>query len=198
MMNTGKHATDSLQHRVRPPARAGGGGGRPEAGTFPNPLPVEYDFASPDQPRRTVTGLLLYLPVNVCLRTKAVKEGWASWGVILALFVSGVIGFWAFERGGPVFIAVILGLGAVYLIASEMLPASDNPARRGTRMSANDNTLLVRRYMEEIVNTGEVERIGDFISPDYVERSMRTSGILSASTGPGGATSLASGGHSPT
>lgn len=36
-------------------------------------------------------------------------------------------------------------------------------------MSANDNTLLVRRYMEEIVNTGEVERIGDFISPDYVE-----------------------------
>lgn len=32
-----------------------------------------------------------------------------------------------------------------------------------------DNKLLVRRFYEEIVNTGDIDRISDFIAPDYVE-----------------------------
>lgn len=31
------------------------------------------------------------------------------------------------------------------------------------------NKLVVRRFMEEVVNTGHVDRLADFISPDYVE-----------------------------
>lgn len=31
------------------------------------------------------------------------------------------------------------------------------------------NKLLVRRYIEEIVNTGDVTRLADFIASDYVE-----------------------------
>ncbi len=36
-------------------------------------------------------------------------------------------------------------------------------------MSADQNKLLVRRYYEEILNTGQIDRIADFISPEYVE-----------------------------
>jgi predicted ester cyclase len=36
-------------------------------------------------------------------------------------------------------------------------------------MSIEENKLLVRRYMDEVVNTGDVGRLADFISPDYVE-----------------------------
>ncbi len=36
-------------------------------------------------------------------------------------------------------------------------------------MGADENKLLVRRYYEEIVNTGDVDRLAEFISPDYVE-----------------------------
>ncbi len=36
-------------------------------------------------------------------------------------------------------------------------------------MSAEENKLLVRRYYEEIVNTGNVDRLAEFISPAYVE-----------------------------
>ena len=36
-------------------------------------------------------------------------------------------------------------------------------------MSTEKNKALVRRYTEEVVNTGNVERIADFISPEYVE-----------------------------
>jgi len=32
-----------------------------------------------------------------------------------------------------------------------------------------ENKLLVRRYYEEVVNTGNVARLAEFISPDYVE-----------------------------
>jgi predicted ester cyclase len=31
-----------------------------------------------------------------------------------------------------------------------------------------ENKELVRRYIEEVVNTGNVERLSEFISPDYV------------------------------
>jgi predicted ester cyclase len=31
------------------------------------------------------------------------------------------------------------------------------------------NKLLVRRFYEEVVNTGDVEQLADLISPDYVE-----------------------------
>lgn len=36
-------------------------------------------------------------------------------------------------------------------------------------MCEEQNKLLVRRYIEEIVNTGDVTRLADFIAPDYVE-----------------------------
>jgi predicted ester cyclase len=36
-------------------------------------------------------------------------------------------------------------------------------------MSTEGDKRLVRRYMEEVVNTGDVERLAEFISPDYVE-----------------------------
>ncbi len=36
-------------------------------------------------------------------------------------------------------------------------------------MSAEQNKLLIRRYIEQVVNTGQVDRIDQFISPDYTE-----------------------------
>jgi predicted ester cyclase len=36
-------------------------------------------------------------------------------------------------------------------------------------MSVEENKALVRRYTEEVVNTGDVDRIDEFISPDYIE-----------------------------
>lgn len=36
-------------------------------------------------------------------------------------------------------------------------------------MSANANKMLVRRYIDEVINTGNVDRIDSFISPSYVE-----------------------------
>lgn len=36
-------------------------------------------------------------------------------------------------------------------------------------MAIADNKLLVRRYYEDVVSTGRVDRIPEFISPDYVE-----------------------------
>ncbi len=36
-------------------------------------------------------------------------------------------------------------------------------------MSSEQNKLLIRRYIEQVVNTGHVDRIDQFISPDYTE-----------------------------
>ena len=36
-------------------------------------------------------------------------------------------------------------------------------------MSTGENKLLIQRYIDEVINTGNVEKIGQFISPDYVE-----------------------------
>lgn len=36
-------------------------------------------------------------------------------------------------------------------------------------MSVEENKLLVRPYYEEVVNTGNVDRTAEFVSPDYVE-----------------------------
>lgn len=36
-------------------------------------------------------------------------------------------------------------------------------------MSTEANKRIVRRYYEEVVNTGAVDRVPRFISPDYVE-----------------------------
>jgi predicted ester cyclase len=36
-------------------------------------------------------------------------------------------------------------------------------------VSTEDNKLLVRRYYEEVVNTGNVNELANFISPDYTE-----------------------------
>ena len=36
-------------------------------------------------------------------------------------------------------------------------------------MSSDENKTLVRRYYEEVVSTGTLDEVGQFISPDYVE-----------------------------
>lgn len=36
-------------------------------------------------------------------------------------------------------------------------------------MSIEDNKRLVRRYLEEVVSTGNVEALPQFVAPDYVE-----------------------------
>jgi predicted ester cyclase len=36
-------------------------------------------------------------------------------------------------------------------------------------MLEEENKLLVRRYLEEVVNTGDVTRIAEFIAPEYEE-----------------------------
>lgn len=36
-------------------------------------------------------------------------------------------------------------------------------------MSVDDNKLLVRRFIEEVINTGNVDKLEEIISPNYVE-----------------------------
>jgi predicted ester cyclase len=36
-------------------------------------------------------------------------------------------------------------------------------------MGTVENKELVRRFIDEVVNTGDVDRVGDFVSPDCVE-----------------------------
>ncbi len=36
-------------------------------------------------------------------------------------------------------------------------------------MSIEENKRLVRRYIEEVVNTGDVEHLAEFIAPEYTE-----------------------------
>jgi hypothetical protein len=36
-------------------------------------------------------------------------------------------------------------------------------------MTINENKWIVRRYIEEAVNTGNVKNLDEFISPDYIE-----------------------------
>jgi len=36
-------------------------------------------------------------------------------------------------------------------------------------LSGEENKLLVRRYYEEVVNTGDIDLLAEFVSPDYVE-----------------------------
>jgi predicted ester cyclase len=44
----------------------------------------------------------------------------------------------------------------------------EQPLRRFL-MGTNDNKLLVRRYIDEVINTGNVDEIEEFISPEYTE-----------------------------
>jgi len=36
-------------------------------------------------------------------------------------------------------------------------------------MADSDNKLLIRRYIEDVINTGDTSEIADFISPEYTE-----------------------------
>jgi predicted ester cyclase len=36
-------------------------------------------------------------------------------------------------------------------------------------MLTSNNKLIIRRYIDEVINTGNVDKIEDFISPDYTE-----------------------------
>lgn len=36
-------------------------------------------------------------------------------------------------------------------------------------METNENKLIIRHYIEEVINTGNVDQVERFISPDYVE-----------------------------
>jgi predicted ester cyclase len=47
-------------------------------------------------------------------------------------------------------------------------------------MSTSENKLLIRRFLEEVVNTGDVGRLPEFVAPDFRETldpSGRVSGI---------------------
>jgi predicted ester cyclase len=47
-------------------------------------------------------------------------------------------------------------------------------------MSASANKFLVRRFIEEVVNTGDVSRVREFIAPNYVnhyEQSGKLNGV---------------------
>lgn len=46
--------------------------------------------------------------------------------------------------------------------------------KEGVLMSTEENKLIVRRYIEEVINTGNVGEIAKFISPDYVETHDKT------------------------
>jgi predicted ester cyclase len=41
-------------------------------------------------------------------------------------------------------------------------------------MSVEENKRLIRRYIEEVVNTGNVENLGQYIAPDYREEGDTT------------------------
>lgn len=45
-------------------------------------------------------------------------------------------------------------------------------------MSTDENKRLVRRYIETVVNTGNVDEIAEFISPDYIEVYNNTEHFL--------------------
>ena len=47
-------------------------------------------------------------------------------------------------------------------------------------MSLEENKVLVRRYLEEVVNTGDVDRLAEFIAPDYIDRNDQGRGIEGA------------------
>jgi hypothetical protein len=44
-------------------------------------------------------------------------------------------------------------------------------------MSETNNKLLARRFLEEVVNTGDVQRLTMFLAPDYVVRHADVAGI---------------------
>ncbi len=41
-------------------------------------------------------------------------------------------------------------------------------------MSAVENKLVIRRFIEEVVNTGNVEKLADFVSPGYIDNYDKT------------------------
>jgi hypothetical protein len=47
-------------------------------------------------------------------------------------------------------------------------------------MSVEVNKALVRRYLQEVVNSGNVGGIGEFIAPDYIDRNDQGCGIEGA------------------
>ena len=47
-------------------------------------------------------------------------------------------------------------------------------------MSVAENKALDRRYLEEVVNTGDVDRIAEFIAPDYIDCNDQGRGIEGA------------------
>lgn len=70
----------------------------------------------------TITALVLYVPVNFYIITKAFKEGWLTKSMFLFFFVLSGIMYWVFELLGPAYIAVFLGIGLVYSFALKIVP----------------------------------------------------------------------------
>lgn len=58
---------------------------------------------------------------------------------------------------------------AVWLPRFGHAPPAVDSAATISGMSPAENKLLVSRYIEEVVNTGDVERIDRFLAPDYAE-----------------------------
>jgi hypothetical protein len=55
-----------------------------------------------------ITGILLYIPVNIVISLKALQEGWVSKRSLLILFLIGGLTFWAFEQVGPLPMVTVL------------------------------------------------------------------------------------------
>ena len=41
-------------------------------------------------------------------------------------------------------------------------------------MDTETNKLVTRRFIEEVVNTGKIERLAEFVSPDWRDSNDRT------------------------
>lgn len=75
----------------------------------------------------TLTALVLYVPVNFYILTKAFREGWLTKSIFLFLFVLSGIMYWTFELLGPAYIGIFLGAGFVYSLASRILGWKASP-----------------------------------------------------------------------
>jgi predicted ester cyclase len=49
------------------------------------------------------------------------------------------------------------------------LSSTLNTIKRIRKMTMDENKKIIRRYIEEVVNTGDIERLDEFVSPDYTE-----------------------------
>jgi hypothetical protein len=62
-----------------------------------------------------ITGILLYIPVNIVISYKAFQEGWVSKRSLVILFLIGGLVFWAFEQIGPLPMVTVLVAAYIWI-----------------------------------------------------------------------------------